>query len=84
MFGAMIRAAERWQTIRITDFERRLGALRRELDHEYEARNAVVNPTLAENHPSKLSSEHLRRFEHRCVLDYSHHPRGIAPRMGRA
>lgn len=57
MFGAMIRAAERWQTIRITDFERRqMAALRRDLDHEYEARNAVVKPTLAENHPSKLSS----------------------------
>jgi putative transposase len=57
MFGAMIRAAERWQAIRITDFERRqMAALRRDLDHEYEARNAVVKRTLAENHPSKLSS----------------------------
>ena len=80
-----IRAAERWQTIRITDFERRqMAALRRGLDHEYEARNAVVKPTLCENHPSKLSNNASSRFEHRCVFDYSHHPRGIAPRVGRA
>jgi putative transposase len=57
MFGAMIRAAERWRAIRITDFERRqMIALRRDLDHEYEARNAAAKPTSAENHPSKLSS----------------------------
>jgi putative transposase len=57
MFGAMIRAAERWRAIRITDFERRqMAALRRDLDHEYEARNAVAKPTSAENHPAKLSS----------------------------
>jgi transposase-like protein len=38
MFGAMIRAAERWRAIKITTFERRqLDALRKELDHDYEA-----------------------------------------------
>jgi transposase-like protein len=38
MFGAMTRAAERWRSIRITEFERRqLAALRHELDHDYEA-----------------------------------------------
>jgi transposase-like protein len=57
MFGAMIRAAERWRAVRITDFERRqMAALRRDLDHEYEARNAIVKPPSAENHSTKLSS----------------------------
>ena len=38
MFGAMIRAAERWRAIKITEFERRqMVALRKELDQEYEA-----------------------------------------------
>lgn len=57
MFGAMIRAAERWRAIRVTDFERRqLAAIRRELDQEYEARNAIVKPTAKDKHPAKLSS----------------------------
>jgi hypothetical protein len=38
MFGAMTRAAERWRSIRITEFERRqMAALRQELDQDYEA-----------------------------------------------
>ena len=38
MFGAMTRAAERWRSIRITEFERRqMASLRQELDHDYEA-----------------------------------------------
>jgi hypothetical protein len=38
MSGAMTRAAERWRSIRITEFERRqMAALRQELDHDYEA-----------------------------------------------
>jgi predicted RNA polymerase sigma factor len=42
MFGAMIRAAEHWRAIRITDFEhRQMAALRRELDQEYETRNGL-------------------------------------------
>lgn len=40
MLGAMIRAAERWRAIRITDFKRRqMTAVRQELDQKYEARN---------------------------------------------
>ena len=35
MSGAMIRAAERWRAIKVTDFERRqMEVLRQELDHE--------------------------------------------------
>jgi putative transposase len=38
IFGAMTRAAERWRSIWITEFERRqMAALRHDLDHDYEA-----------------------------------------------
>jgi putative transposase len=38
MFGAMTRAAERWRSIRVSEFGRRqAAALRQELDHDYEA-----------------------------------------------
>jgi putative transposase len=38
MFGALIRAAERWRGLRFTEFElRQLAAVRKELDAEYEA-----------------------------------------------
>ncbi len=57
MFGAMIRAAERWRAIRVTDFERRqMVALRQELDHQYEAPNDLVKPTSGEKPNAKLSS----------------------------
>jgi len=37
MFGALIRAAERWKSIKVTEFERRqLSAVKKELDQEYE------------------------------------------------
>jgi transposase-like protein len=45
MFGAMTRAAERWRSIRITEFERRqMAALRQELDHDYEAAVGLDKP----------------------------------------
>jgi putative transposase len=51
MFGAMIRAAERWRAMRITDFERRqMAVLRQELDHEYQARNGLASTPSAETH----------------------------------
>jgi putative transposase len=57
MFGAMIRAAERWRAIRVTDFERRqMAAVRQELDQEYEARNGLNNRTSKARNPDKLSS----------------------------
>jgi uncharacterized protein len=38
MFGALTRAAERWRSVKVTDFERRqIAAIRKELDEEYEA-----------------------------------------------
>jgi hypothetical protein len=38
MFGALIRAAEQWRSVKVTEFERRqMTAVRKELDQEYEA-----------------------------------------------
>ena len=57
MFGAMIRAAERWRAIRITDFERRqMTAVRQELDQEYEARNGLNKKAAAKEPRQNLSS----------------------------
>ena len=40
MFGATIRAAERWRAIKVSELERRqMRAVREELDHEYETPN---------------------------------------------
>ena len=37
MFGALIRAAERWRGLRFTEFElRQIAAVRKELNEEYE------------------------------------------------
>jgi transposase-like protein len=57
MFGAMIRAAERWRAIKITDFERRqMAALREELNQEYEARNGLGKTPSTNANPEKISS----------------------------
>jgi len=57
MFGAMIRAAERWRAIKVTDFERRqMAAVRRELDQEYEARNGLNSKPSADANRRKISS----------------------------
>ena len=57
MFGAMIRAAERWRAIKVSDFERRqMAATRQELDHEYEARNDLTTKTSADASQAKISS----------------------------
>jgi putative transposase len=37
MFGALVRAADRWKSVKVTEFERRqLSTLKTELDQEYE------------------------------------------------
>jgi putative transposase len=52
MFGAMTRAAERWRSIRITEFERRqMAALRQEPDHDYEATVDLGKPR-SKRHPA--------------------------------
>ena len=57
MFGAMIRAAERWRAIKVSDLERRqMHAVREDLDQEYQAPDGL-NPTASANaSPTKLSS----------------------------
>ena len=43
MFGALVRAAERWRGLPFTEFElRQLAALRKELDEEYEG--SILSP----------------------------------------
>ncbi len=57
MFGAMIRAAERWRSIKVTDFERRqMAAVRTELDHEYQAQAGLEAKPSQEANQTKLSS----------------------------
>ena len=57
MFGAMIRAAERWRAIKFTDFERRqIAAVREDLDKEYQAQIIAPTHSSAPQNPSRLSS----------------------------
>jgi len=54
MYAALIRAAERWRGIRITEFEQRqLKAIRDEIDKDFTARNA---PAIIATAPTDLSS----------------------------
>jgi len=60
MFGAILRAAERWRAIRITTFERRqLHALRHERDHDYKAETGL-NPSRSAADPQTQSSSSSR------------------------
>ena len=57
MFGAMIRAAERWRPIKVTDFQRRqMAAIREELDQEYRAQTGLAKQTSKDDTADKLSS----------------------------
>jgi len=57
MFGAMIRAAERWRAIRVSELERRqMRAAREELNQEYEAQNGLATKTSAPARHAKISS----------------------------
>ena len=54
MFGALIRAAERWRGLRFTEFElRQIAAVRKELDQEYED---LITP-LARSSQPRVSSK---------------------------
>lgn len=58
MFGAMIRAAERWRAIKISDFERRqMAVVRQEIDQEYEAHNGLTKRPSDDAGQTKLSSK---------------------------
>ena len=57
MFGALIRAAERWRSIKVTEFERRqLAAVRKELDQEYEAQVGLTTQLSKDATPMRISS----------------------------
>jgi transposase-like protein len=55
MYAALIRAAEHWRGIKITEFEKRqLNALKEELDNAFAARTAAPTVTAS---PTRLSSK---------------------------
>ena len=57
IFGALIRAAERWRSIKVTEFERRqLAAVRKELDQEYEAKVGLKTQLSKDATLMKISS----------------------------
>ena len=57
MFGAMIRAAERWRSVKVTEFERRqMAALRKDLDQEYETENGLTAKPSKDMPLAKISS----------------------------
>ena len=57
MFGALIRAAERWRSVKVTEFERRqMAVVRNELDQEYEAMVGLARQSTKDAPTVKLSS----------------------------
>jgi hypothetical protein len=58
VYAALIRAAEHWRGIRITEFEQRqLKVIRDEIDRDFTARNAPVNGATVTAAPTRLSSK---------------------------
>src|SRR5437016_4809609 len=57
MYAALIRAAERWRGIKISEFEQRqLRAIRDEIDRDFTARNAPATRATVTAAPTRLSS----------------------------
>ena len=57
VYAALIRAAEHWRGIRITEFEQRqLKAIRDEIDQDFTARNAPATRATVTAAPTRLSS----------------------------
>jgi putative transposase len=58
MYAALIRAAEHWRGIRVTEFEQRqLKAIRDEIDNDFTARNDPVTSTTVTAAPTRFSSK---------------------------
>jgi putative transposase len=58
MYAALIRAAERWRGLRMTEFEQRqLTAIRQELDRAHAKRTAPVASANVTASPTRLSSK---------------------------
>ena len=59
VYAALIRAAEHWRGIRITEFEQRqLKAIRDEIDKDFTAHNAPATGPAVTATPTRLSSNH--------------------------
>ena len=59
MYAALIRAAERWRGLKMTEFEQRqLKAIRDELDRAHAERTAPVANANVTAPPTRLSSKH--------------------------
>jgi len=57
MFGALVRAGERWRSVKVSKFERRqLAAVKKELDQEYEAMASLDAKISKDGHPARKSS----------------------------
>ena len=57
VYAALIRAAERWRGIKITEFERRqLKSIRDEIDSDFAARTAPATAATVTASPTRLSS----------------------------
>ena len=57
MFGAMIRATERWRAIRVSELKcRQMRAAREELDREHEAQDGLATKTSAPARQDEISS----------------------------
>lgn len=57
MFGAMTRAAERWRSIRFTEFERRqIDAVRKELADEYKTADTTSQAAQRDRRLTRISS----------------------------
>jgi transposase-like protein len=57
MFGALIRAAERWRSIKVTEFEtRQIVVVKKELDQEYEGQVGLKAKTSKDAIQAKISS----------------------------
>jgi len=57
IYAALIRAAERWRGIKISEFEQRqLKAIREEIDRDFTARNAPATSAPVTATPTRLSS----------------------------
>jgi transposase-like protein len=68
MFGALIRAAERWRSVKVSEFERRqMAAARKELDQEYEA------TTISNEHAGSSLKARCRRRQWRAFARRRRH-----------
>lgn len=57
MFGAMIPRAERWRSIKVSNFERRqMATVRKQLDKEYKAENGIAALNSLDATPARKTS----------------------------